>query len=69
MPEEKHPQVHPAVKKRRPWPPVLYEIGAAFTAGWLVFIGTNDWKQGVGAGLLSMFGGGVRRAGQWYSEK
>lgn len=69
MPDIQHPQSHPAVKRRKSLPPVTYEIGAAVTAGWLVFAGTSDWKQGVGAALLTMFGGGIHRAGRWYSGK
>lgn len=74
--EPEHPKAHltlPAAaakaKKRKALPPVLYEIGAAVAIGWTVYIGTNDWKQGVGAALVSMFGGGVRRAGTWYAER
>ncbi len=70
MPTDTHPQAHPTVKKsKKTLPPVIYEVGAAITVGWLSWVGTNDWKVGVGAALVSMFGGGVRRAGQWYTEK
>lgn len=72
-----HPQAHPVVsaaaarkkKPPKPLPPIVYEIGAALTVGWLVWVGTGDWKQGVGAALVSMFGGGAHRAGRWYADR
>lgn len=75
MPDDKkpeHPKLHPVVasaKKQKTLPPIVYEVGAAITVGWLAYIGTSDWKQGVGAALVSMFGGGVRRVGTWYAER
>ena len=75
--EPEHPKAHltlpaaavSAKKIKKTLAPIVYELGAAFTVGWLAYIGTGDWKQGVGAALVSMFGGGVRRAGTWYAEK
>lgn len=43
MPTDTHPQAHPAVKKsKKTLPPVIYEIGAAITVGWLSWVSTND---------------------------
>lgn len=75
-PTSPHPKAHPtmpavvaAAKRKKTLPPIVYEIGVAITVGWLAYIGTGDWKQGVGAALVSMFGGSVRRGAKWYAEK
>ena len=55
------PPVAPAPTKRLPaW---VYEVGGALAVGWGFYIATGDWKQGVGAGLATMFGGIVHRGG------
>jgi hypothetical protein len=73
--ETKNPHVHAslpamAAKRRvRGKLAVFYELGAAVTAGWFLYTGTGDWKQGVGGALLMMFGGGLNRAGKWYADR
>jgi hypothetical protein len=66
MPDELHPKAHAAIKKpRRRLPGWAYEVGAAVAIGWTVYLTTQDWKQGVGAGLVMMFGGGAARGAQY----
>jgi hypothetical protein len=73
--ETKNPHAHaslPAMaakRKQRAKYAIFYEMGAACTAGWCVFMATGDWKQGVGGALLTMFGGGLNRAGKWYADR
>jgi len=65
-----HPQAHKPVKKPKSAMPVLMaEIGAALTVGWTLYFTTGDWKQGVGAGLFTLFGGFVHRGGAWYTNR
>ena len=69
-PEVDHPQAHPAVKKQRSAMPALAaEIVAAITTGWFTYMGTGDWKMGVGAALAMLSGGLVHRGGVWYTAR
>lgn len=59
---EKHPKEHAAVKRVRPsLPAVVYELAVVAAGGWAVYMGTGDWKQGVGAGLAWLAGIGTGR--------
>jgi hypothetical protein len=71
MPEDKRPQEHQAVTKKLPkhLPSWIYEVGFAATAGWTVYLTTQSWKQGVGAGLIAIFGSGVRRGGRYLEKR
>jgi hypothetical protein len=72
--ETKGPHVRPnlpamARRRTRGHLAMVYELGAALTSGWFLYMGTGDWKQGVGGALLMMFGGGLSRAGKWYADR
>ena len=69
MPGDTHPKSHKAIKVRRRLPGWVYEIGAAVAVGWTVYLTTQDWKQGVGAGLVTMFGGAAARGGRYLEER
>ena len=71
MPEENHPhpQAHAAAKKRKRMPAWVYEVGLAVSMGWTIYLTTQDWKQGVGAGLIALFGGAVHRGGDYLEKR
>lgn len=61
MPEQ-HPKEHKSVKKpKRSLPAAVYELAVVAAAGWTFYLGTGDWKQGVGAALAWLAGLGTTR--------
>lgn len=61
MPEQ-HPKEHKSVKKtKRSLPAAVYELAVVATAGWTVYLSTDDWKQAVGAALAWLAGLGTTR--------
>jgi hypothetical protein len=72
MPDETHQQAHASVaskKSKKRLPSWMYEVGFSLSIGWGVYAATSDWKQGVGAGLVALFGGAVHRGGRYLEDR